>query len=243
MQQQALTDVARSFVERIFPDCSAAFLAGSAGRGQATVASDLDVVVVDETQPPSRSVQREGDHVLELFVFPLDALRRVLDQETKSRMRVPFHASLCADAIVLCDPASVAAGIQTAAANVLASGPIEATAAELEDVRYMLTSALDDLESSEDANERAFEAMYTAQLIARLVIARSKGWLGQGRWLYRSLREADREVAQELAVAVATGDTQALAALGRRVLEEAGGVLFEGYQRNLPGLATMPERK
>jgi len=39
-------DAARAFVEYSFPACDAAFVAGSAVRGEATTTSDLDIVIV-----------------------------------------------------------------------------------------------------------------------------------------------------------------------------------------------------
>lgn len=198
-----------------------------------TDTSDVDIVVVDDESEPLRSVKRIDDRLMELFVFPLDALRRTIEREAQSRMRVPFHASMCADAVVLLDTDSVAGKLQELARKVLSDGPVEASDRELEDLRYMLTSALDDLASATDASERTFESMYVTQLTARLTLVRAGGWLGQGRWLYRSLSEVDPTLASELANASSAGDAAALGRTARRTLDEAGGPLFEGYHREL----------
>lgn len=233
MTDQAVVEFARSFVEKDFRTASAALLAGSAGRGQMTDTSDIDIVVVEEGTDSLRSVQRVDDRLVELFVFRLDALRRTIEREAQSRMRVPFHASMCADAVVLLDTDSVAGQLQELARKVLSDGPVKASDRELEDLRYMLTSALDDLASATDASERTFEGMYVAQLTARLTLARAGGWLGQGRWLYRSLSEVDPALASDLANASSEGDVAALGKAARGALDEAGGPLFEGYRREL----------
>jgi predicted nucleotidyltransferase len=227
-------DVARAFVRREYPACTAAFLAGSASRGEATAGSDLDILVVDETAQSSRSVVHEGLWPIELLVFTSEALRKTLDMETKSRMRLPFHIAMLADSIVLHDADGTATELQDHARALRATGPVPATDSEIEDVRYMLTCALDDFVSARNRAERTFEAMYVAQLTARLSLLMRRAWTGgQGRWLLRSVNDVDPELGQALSAALASAPDEmaALTEVAKGVLAHAGGPLFEGYRR------------
>lgn len=50
---------ARAFIDQHFPECTAAFLAGSTLRGEATATSDLDIVII---------TTREGTPYRESFI-------------------------------------------------------------------------------------------------------------------------------------------------------------------------------
>src|SRR5437899_8802367 len=54
LPRPAPLDAAAAFINRRFPECLAAFLAGSSSRGEATASSDLDVVIVIPQEGPFR---------------------------------------------------------------------------------------------------------------------------------------------------------------------------------------------
>lgn len=62
-------EAAHAFVAHRFPNCSAAFLAGSVVRGEATSTSDLDIVIVgDDIRAPYRESFHELSWPIETFV-------------------------------------------------------------------------------------------------------------------------------------------------------------------------------
>lgn len=44
-------EVAKQFVSTHFPDCSVAILTGSASRGEETPYSDLDILIISDSEP------------------------------------------------------------------------------------------------------------------------------------------------------------------------------------------------
>ena len=112
-------------------------------------------------------------------------------------------------------------------AAALVAGPAPLPAAELDQLRYVLTDALDDLTHSRDAGESAVTAAGAWLRTAELALHAAGHWLGAGKWLLRELRDCDPVLAQRWLAA--RDDPAKVAALAREVLETAGGPLFDGY--------------
>src|SRR6476659_10176637 len=89
----------RSFVERYFPECSAAFLGGSVIRGEATPTSDLDIVIVTTSKDaPYRESFVEFGWPIEAFVHTKDSLKDFFASDAKRR--TPSLQTMCAEGIV-----------------------------------------------------------------------------------------------------------------------------------------------
>jgi len=68
------------------------------------------------------------------------------------------------------------------------------------------------------------------------LLAYNRTWIGERKWLYRALQKLDHELAdhliEELKSFYQTGSKEGLIEIVVRVLDLAGGKLYEGYSRD-----------
>ena len=223
-------ETARSIVADRFPDALASVLAGSSANGTATSTSDLDIVVVLAGPPaPYRETIRVEGVPVELFVHTSDSqLYWYVRERTEGRCPL---AHMLATGVALLGQETNA--IQAAARRWIAEGPEPWTPEQLEQRRYALTDALDDLVGASDPDERDAVAGQVLLMVAELALSLRGSWQGRGKWVVRQLRSADAELAKDLMLAhreaVATGQVTQLVRRSEAVLDEAGGRLTEGF--------------
>ncbi|GAB2606638.1 nucleotidyltransferase [Paractinoplanes abujensis] len=211
---------ARELVAARFPDATWAVLTGSVLGPARTAGSDLDIVVVRDTDPGFRESLRFRGWPIELFVHTPARLERFLASELAAR-KPTLHRMVATGVPLTGDPAEA----RRRCAKVLADGPAPLTEAERDRLRYVLTDLLDDFRHVTDPGERAVlaAAVWTETARARLLLG--GGWVSHGKWLLRELRAHDPAFAERwLAVREDAAD------LAREVLGGAGGPLFEGYR-------------
>ena len=96
---------ARDFLQQSFPYCDVAFLAGSGAREELTEHSDLDIVILDETQSSSfRQCFFCFDWKIEAFVYNRTYL--LFDFEISQQEGIPTILRMCAEGIILKDNGS-----------------------------------------------------------------------------------------------------------------------------------------
>lgn len=223
-------ETARSIVADRFPDVRAAVLAGSFANGNATATSDLDIVVLLAGPPaPYRETVRVEGVPVELFVHTSDSKLYWYERE-RSEGRCTL-AHMLATGVALTGPETEAT--QAEASRWIALGPEPWTAEQLDQRRYALTDALDDLVGASNPDERDAVAGQVLLMVAELALNLRVAWQGRGKWVVRQLRSADAELAEDLMLAhreaVATGQVDHLVRSGEAVLDEAGGRLTEGF--------------
>jgi hypothetical protein len=221
-----IADAAALVAER-FPGALAAFLGGGVLSARRTATSDLDVVVVVAGPPaPFRESLRWRGWPVELFVHDEASIERYFALDTAHRK--PTLARMVADGAALTGREDIRAAITDLARSVLAVGPPELTAAELDWRRYGLTDLLDDLAGSTDPGETAVIGWTVWRQTAELALLLAGRWLGGGKWLLRELRAAEPALAADLVAA--GGDPVRLIAVADLVLGRAGGRLWAGYR-------------
>ncbi|MFC8130358.1 nucleotidyltransferase domain-containing protein [Streptomyces sp. NPDC057302] len=240
MEKTEPTRTARELVAAWHPDALAAFLGGSAATKWRTPKSDLDVVVVlAGEREPSRTSLRFGAWPVEVFVHTEASWRWFVLREIPRRRSSLL--SMCGDGALILDRDGTGARLRDAARALLAAGPPEATAGELEDHRYALTDLLDDLAGCVRSGERLFVVTEIARRTAEFVLLRMGAWRGGGKWLARRVDEVWPGFSAELADAVSEaleGRAAGLVALVDEALAPSGGRLWEGYRRSgYPGTA------
>lgn len=225
---------ARGLVDRLFPECRAAFVGGSVIRGEATATSDLDIVLVTTTEDaPFRESRIEAGWPVELFVQTPASLRYYFNEGVKSRR--PAMATLCVDGVILRDVDGLAQRFHDEARQLLEKGPKPLTPEEIEAYRYGITDLLDDLIGSERDAESLFIAHELAVKTAEFFLAYNLRWSGHGKWIDRALRRFDPGRAGRLILALQafsrTGSKRELIQFADDVLAPAGGRLFEGFRQ------------
>jgi hypothetical protein len=227
-------EAATTFVNGRFHECLAAFLAGSASRGEASHTSDLDLVIVNPQEGPSRwATFRVGGWPVEAWFLTPDSYAIAFAEDAKRRW--PLLPEMCQDGIILWDREGLAAQIKAAAAVVMAQGPEPLSHAEMDRYRFDLTSMLEDFEGSNEPVDALLVAGGIFHVTATLILAMHRRWLGQGRWLIRTLRTCAPEQAERLEGALSAlsrqGDRMELVQVADAVLNQMGGRLFEGQSQ------------
>lgn len=230
-EKTAPLDSARKFIEKYFPHCEGALLAGSAVRGEATETSDLDIVVFDRNAVSSyRESLIEFDWRIEVFVHNLTSYEAFFQSDVE-RAR-PSMPRMVAEGIMLRDTGVVDA-IKQEAQELLANGPAEWPAATIRTKRYFLTDALDDFIGCSDRAEGIFIAGTLAEGIAEFELRTHGRWIGASKWIVRSLKHYDKEFADGFVGAFddyyQDGNKNKVIELADAVMQPYGGRLFEGF--------------
>ena len=226
-------EAARAFIQRHFPECDAAFLAGSFLRGEATPTSDLDIVVVtDHPDAPYRASFREQDWPIEAFIHTERSLHRYLAMDVQRRRpSLPF---MCEEGVILRNRDGLADRVKEEAHRLLARGPEPLSEDEIERRRYAVTDLLDDFLGVQHVAEGIFVACDLATTAADLILGYKRSWTGSGKWIPRALARVDPELSRSLTSALMvycrTGTKEELLAFVESALAPVGGRLFEGYQ-------------
>jgi hypothetical protein len=211
---------AGDLVAERFPRAGWAILTGSVLGPHRTAGSDLDIVVLDETDPGHRESLRFRGWPVELFVHTTGRLAAILANELAAR-KPSTHRMLASGVTLLGDPGDLPARC----ARTLAHGPPPLTEPEKDRLRYALTDALDDYTHATDPGERQVIAAHLWIETARAQLAFTGRWISGGKWLLRELHDSDPAFASRW---LAAHDDPA--ALATQVLAGAGGPLFDGYR-------------
>ncbi len=206
-------------------------------RGEATLTSDLDLVVVthaSSTHAP-RAPYRESFMAhgwpVEAFVHSEPSLRQFF--ESHAARRRPSLPQMCAEGLVLRDAGGLAERVKQEARALLEAGPPPLSALELKEARYFLTDELDDFLGAPTRLEATFVLAELLPKLCDFVFDTQGVWRGGGKWNSRKLARLAPELFTDLVAALelfyAHGTRDALTKLVEGVLEPFGGRLFEGF--------------
>jgi hypothetical protein len=227
-------NAAMEFVVTYFPGCLAAMLIGSVARGEARANSDLDIIIVTaEDIGPYRKSYREFGWFIEAFVGGKGHTEEKI-KHFRGR-GIPSFLSSYAEGVILKDAHNFAQDLQEKAIAILEKGPDELTRQEIDTYRYVITDWLDDFADSKSYEESLFIAYELAAKAGEFLLAYNRNWIGERKWLYRALQKLDQDLAnyliEELKIFYQSGSKVGLAGVVVRILDLAGGKLYEGYSR------------
>ncbi|CAM3643014.1 nucleotidyltransferase domain-containing protein [Marinicrinis lubricantis] len=231
MQTNEPMTAAKACVEERFPDAKLAVLGGSTASGLWNVKSDLDIVIIDDTEPyPFRQSFMYGSWPVEVFLMTSRTYMHFFEESVEKAN--PTLLRLVAQGKVLVDH-GIGEPLIRKAAKLLQDGPGEAGFGELDELRYWVTEQLEDFAEASDPGEALFSLHKLTDQLQRLIL-RSKGcWTGDGKWIARCLKEADEPLYLRLISALEAyhrdGRKEPILALAEDVLEPLGGRFFEGY--------------
>lgn len=221
---------AHLFVEKHFPGCHGALLAGSVVRKQATETSDLDLVIFDDVSFSFRKSVVDFDWPIEVFVHGMQTYKTFFESDCK-RAR-PSLPRMVAEGIIIKDTGVIQA-IQAEAKTLLKAGPEKWTEDIIEMKRYFITDTLDDLIGSTNHTEDLFIANALAEQLSEFILRVNNQWIGTSKWVIRSLKEFDEAFTSEFVAAFdsfyKTGAKDQVIRLTERILKPYGGLLFEGF--------------
>ncbi|WP_313618505.1 nucleotidyltransferase domain-containing protein [Agrobacterium sp.] len=230
----ALSTAQKCFATR-FNGASHMFVAGSIMRGEGTVFSDIDLVVIFPRLPQAwrESFLLDG-FPIEAFVHDPETLTYFIGKDVESG--TPVMVDMIASGTIIGNTTDATA-MQRQARDLLADGPKPLATAQLDAMRYVLSDLADDLRAEGPADEMAAIA---AQLYPRLIdfiLLGQQQWTGKGKWAARLLRRFDAQLAAVAAEAfkdAVHGNRAKLVALTDQQLARHGGRLFDRYHAKAP---------
>lgn len=225
--------VTERFVAAQFPGASIAILAGSTARGERTVTSDIDLLLLGESMfavPGQTSIATtrafEGE-VFEVFGYTPDGFEQWAVRDVAQYR--PVIVNMLVDGIAVRADSSLET-LRSRWSRIRDAGP-QPTSREFELPRYIVTDLLDDLRDTRDPAEQLVIAALLFERIAQLMLLSDRRWIATGKHLPRALRAMDAARADALLTPWLSADfarfTDAVAA----ELERAGGRLQDGFTR------------
>ncbi|SFK44795.1 hypothetical protein SAMN04487936_11432 [Halobacillus dabanensis] len=218
-------------IQQYYSSCDAALLAGSGVREEATTTSDLDIVIFDEKVSSSyRESFFASGWPVEVFVHNwtsyLEFFRRDCLRGIPSMPRMVVEGKIVKNDSRL-------RTIKEEAEYLLDEGPLPWSKSTIDEKRYFLTDAIEDLIGCTDRGEEIFIAGKLAEQVSEFYLRVNRQWIGSSKWAARALRNYDRVLADQL-----IGSFDELYKQGEkgnviRVIDEVlapyGGRLFEGF--------------
>ncbi|MGG2024478.1 nucleotidyltransferase domain-containing protein [Gottfriedia sp. S16(2024)] len=224
-------EAAQHFIEKYFPNCQGALLAGSVVRGEATETSDLDIVIFDKNFSSSyRESLKEFGWDIEVFVHNLSSYKQFFKSDyERARPSLPRMVS---EGMILKDE-GVISDIKKEAKELLDQGPKKWSEETIKIKRYFITDVLNDFIGCSNRAEEIFIANTLAELVSEFILRANGKWIGSSKWVIRSLRQYNEEFANNLIEAFdsfyTTGEKNQVTKLVNEVLQPYGGQLFEGF--------------
>ncbi|MCV9888029.1 nucleotidyltransferase domain-containing protein [Metabacillus halosaccharovorans] len=224
-------EAANQFIEKYFPNCQGALLAGSVVRGEATETSDLDIVIFDKRLASSyRESMFDFGWAIEIFVHNLSSYKYFIDMDCKTAR--PSMPRMISEGNIIKDE-GILQSIKKEAEDILERGPEIWSEDVIRTKRYFLTDALDDFLGSMNRAEEIFIANTIADLVHEFVLRTNRRWIGSSKWIIRALNQYDKKFTEEFVEAFnayyLTGEKDKVVQLVDKVLEPYGGRLFEGF--------------
>ncbi|MFD2655210.1 nucleotidyltransferase domain-containing protein [Gracilibacillus thailandensis] len=224
-------EAAGKFIQNRFRNCQGALLAGSVIRGEATKTSDLDIVIFDRNiQSAYRESIIDLGWNIEIFVHNLTSYKDFFVSDCESAR--PALPRMVVEGEVIIDKGIIAA-IKNEAKELLDKGPKKWSEETINTKRYFITDALDDLIGSLDRAESLFIVNKLAEQVSEFVLRTNNKWIGDSKWVIRSLKNYDEEFAERFVDAFDTfykiNHIDKIIMLVDEVLSPHGGRLFDGF--------------
>lgn len=227
--------VAKHVVSTRYPGAACAFVAGSIIRGEGTISSDIDLVVVfDRLDTAWRESFVAGGFPVEAFVNDPETLAWFIARDVDNGH--PITASMVADGHTIGADTARAEALKSYATRILAEGP-QLTDARRDALRYTVTDLLNDLRGGPSGAEMRAIAATLYQPLADLILLGRGVWSGKGKWIPRLLERQDRDLARRFDEGfrrLAEGESTAVLAFAEEELARHGGALFDGDRRRAP---------
>ncbi|MGE7625539.1 nucleotidyltransferase domain-containing protein [Viridibacillus sp. NPDC096237] len=233
------SDAAHKFVNKYFPNCQGAVLAGSVVRGEGTNTSDLDIVVFDNSLNSSyRESLIDFGWAIEVFVHNLTSYKHFFELDYK--VARPSMQRMIFEGIILKDE-GIIHSIKEEAKEILDKGPERWTEEIIKTKRYFITDVLDDFIGCNNRAEEIFIANALAELIHEFVLRTNGRWIGSSKWIIRALKQYDEKFTDEFVDAFdtyyKTGGKSKVIQLSEMIIEPYGGRLFEGFSIGNGGIS------
>ncbi len=230
--------VTKELFETRYLGANAIFMSGSVVRGEATAHSDLDIVVL---YPNVASAYRESffhkGWPVEAFIHDPNSLRYFFDHVDKHLGRATL-AEMVAEGHEVPAATPLTEEMKDLAYKALQDGPPSLDEEDLQDRRYHISEILDDMRAPRTRHELIGTATLLYNELADFYFRTHRGWTGTGKSLVRRMKRTDpifaRKFTESFDNLFSTGSSLRVIAMAEELMNENGGLLFEGYRRDVP---------
>ena len=210
------------------------FLAGSVMRGEATPASDLDIVVVYERLPGAyREAFTHAGWPVEAFVHDEESIRHFFERD---RLRgLPALMRMVMEGTEVPGASDFSAGLKRLAEEIHEAGPARFGDDEMLLRRYRLTDWADDMRFPRSDEELLATGAALYQDAADFYFRARGLWSSHSKTIPRRLCETDADFAARFIAAFDALFTEKrpepAISLVEELLEPFGGLLFDGFRK------------
>jgi hypothetical protein len=230
-------DVAPDILRQRYPGALLAFVAGSFNRGQATLSSDIDLVVIF---PKLDHAWRESflfeDWPVEAFVHDPATLRYFF-YEVDAESGVPSLPAMVSEGPAIPATHPMADELKALARHLLGGRPKAWDVATLTEKRYGITDLLEDLRDPRTPLEAAATIGRLHEQLGNFYFRAQGLWSASNKHIPRRLAEIDSVLAarwEEAFLDAWRGQRDDLLLLTEEILRPYGGLLFAGYRSDAP---------
>lgn len=230
--KDSIKRIAEQFIDTHFPEADIVWIGGSSVYNNLTTESDIDLIIIDETETSRLECHYFLDWKIEAFIFT----RFNLDIEFQRAKftGVPTIIKMCADGLCIKDQQMDGEELQREAKELYEQGPEIWDEAKINAARYQLTDFLSDFKNSEEYGESLFILNNLINTLTKLVLRANGKWIGEGKWIARELKSYDKDLYDRLIKCTQTymnrDDKTELISFIQSILNRYGGELFAGFK-------------
>ena len=230
--RDSIKRIAQQFIVSHYPESDIVWVGGSAVYGNLTTESDIDLIIIDETETPRLECYHFLGWKIEAFIYT--ALSLEIEFQTARYRGMPTIIKMCAEGLLIEDKKGDGKEFQREARILYEQGPQLWGEDKINEARYQITDFLSDFRSSEDFEESLFILNKLINTITELILRADGNWVGEGKWVARNLKSYDEDLCDKLVkytkTYMNTNDKTELTSFIQSTLDHYGGELFVGYK-------------
>ncbi|RST76161.1 nucleotidyltransferase domain-containing protein [Siminovitchia acidinfaciens] len=230
--RDSIKRIAQQFIVSHYPESDIVLVGGSAVYGNLTTESDIDLIIIDETETPRIECYHFLGWKIEAFIYT--ALSLEFEFHTARYTGMPTIIKMCAEGLLIEDKHGNGKELQREAKILYEQGPQVWDEDTINKTRYQITDFLSDFKSSEDFGESLFILTKLINTLTELILRADGNWIGEGKWVARNLKSYDEDMCDKLAkytkAYMNTNDKTELISFIQSTLDNYGGELFVGYK-------------
>ncbi|WP_053363466.1 nucleotidyltransferase domain-containing protein [Bacillus sp. FJAT-27251] len=231
--KNSIKKVAQQFIVSHYPESDIAWVGGSAASGNLTTESDIDLVIIDETETPRLECYHFLGWKIEAFIY--NSLSLEIEFQTARYRGMPTIIKMCAEGQLIKDKQGKGKEVQREAKKLYEQGPELWDEEKINEASYQITDFLSDFRSSEEFEESLFILNKLIDMLTELVLRANGNWVGEGKWRVRSLKSYDNDMCDKLVkytkIYMNTNDKAELISFIQSILDNYSGELFAGYKK------------
>lgn len=224
---------AKAFLNEEHSKAKCAFIAGSVTRGEQTATSDIDLVIVYDTDILPKAYRNSLIYQgwpIETFVQNENSVAYFFRQDAVSGTPALINMIACG---IMAPENACALNLRKKALDIETAGPFALTAEEINQRRYAITDALDDIAAYKTVSELHGSLCQLRHDLADFYLRANKKWSGKGKSLVRALQKAFPEISDEYESAFKEAfneNIRPVSELADRLLMPFGGRLWAGWK-------------